>query len=244
MDRKSLQPPPIIGRAIDSSYAKLKWNVEGIFDKIKIIQNELNEKLKDVPIEKVNKRKKIMGWQEQLNNLSQKIEHIRETKRYELEEVLSYDFITPDLLLLSFVQPSIRNTFKELRTFFSELDSSPLAVNEFDDFLKLPDATKVLAFIGDAALDFALVHISWQPNLSKVGDMHQQKKNIVSNENLARLCDKWDLYDSRIHLDPSAPAITEETIYRTKGTIIEAIFGVIYVENGLEPIISSIRVLK
>lgn len=243
-DGKAIQPSPAIGRVMDSSYAKLKWNVEGIFDKIKIIQNELSKRLKEVPIEKINKRKKIMGWQEQLNTIYQKIEHVRETIIDELEDALNYHFVTPDLLILSFVQPSIRNTFRELKIFFSEDGSFPLDITVFDDFMKLADATKVLAFIGDAALDLALVHISWQPNLSRVGDMHQQKKNINSNENLARICDKWDLYDSRIHLDPSAPTITEETIFRIKGTIVEAIFGVIYIENGLEPIISSIRVLK
>lgn len=232
------------GRGTNSSYVQLIWNIEGLFDKALVLQKALESRLKEVPTKNTNERNKIAKWQKELNDINQKIEYVNKVKIDDLKKVLDYNFLNPDLLILSLIQPSLRNTFNELKIYFSVIGISPIKEEEFDDFINLGDATRVLAFIGDAAIDLALAQIFWQPKISKVKDMHDRRVNFASNKNLARICDKWNLYDCRIHLDLLSPPPLDDTISHSKGTIVEAIFGVMYIESGLEPIISSIRVLK
>ena len=57
------------------------------------------------------------------------------------------------------------------------------------------------------------------------------------NRNMARLCDKWDFYENWIHLFlPTAPESKDETINHVKGKIIEAIYGIIYLEAGIDAV--------
>jgi len=238
------------GKAIDSAYIKLKWNVQGIFDKIKVLKDDLDIRLKNIPLEdrrEAEKRKemnKIKKWQEQLTDFLRKIEYIKTVKIFKLEKTLNYKFITPDLLVLSLIQPSFTKIFNDFKTSSLEKTIQSLTTQDLDEFMHMHEAAKVLALIGDAAIDIALVQILWVPNISKVGDLTRKRAEIVSNKNLARVCDQLELYDCRIHLDPPAPNIIEDTINHTKGTIMEAMFGVIYLESGLEQVVLSALALK
>jgi ribonuclease-3 len=51
---------------------------------------------------------------------------------------------------------------------------------------------------------------------------------------MARVCDNWGLYKHRIHFDP--PTETKAEIEHNKGTLLEAIYGIIYVEQGFEKV--------
>jgi ribonuclease-3 len=64
--------------------------------------------------------------------------------------------------------------------------------------------------------------------------MTQRRAEVVSNEHMARVCDKWGLYKHRIHFDP--PTETKAEIEHNKGTLLEAIYGIIYVEHGFEKV--------
>ena len=224
----------------DSSYLKLKWDIQGIFDDFSTIETELEHRIDELPEENLNERKKIANWISQINTIDHKIQNIKKFKLNEIEKQLNYTFAEPDLIVLSFIQPSIKNLFKELSAYSLKVDYR----YNFESYLSLDEAAKVLAFIGDAAIDLALAQILWQPNISNVGDLSKRRSDFASNENLARICDKWDLYDSRIHFDPDISEIKDETINHVKGTIVEAIFGVMYIESGLDQINPSVAALK
>ena len=224
----------------DLSYLKLKWNIQGIFDDFSILQSELEKQKVMLPENNLKDRRKIANWIEQINKIDENIKKIKQLKLIELEQNLNYRFAEHDLVVLSFIQPSIKNLFNELSLFSSKVG---LEYN-FEQYLNMDEAAKVLALIGDAVIDLALVQILWQPNISKVGELSQKRSDFASNENLARICDKWNLYDSRIHLDPNHLNVKDETINHVKGTIVEALFGVMYIESGLDKIITSIGVLK
>ena len=224
----------------DSSYLKLKWNLQGIFDNFPAIVRELEHRKDQLPENNTKERKKITNWINQINKTDHSIQNIVNYKLVELEKNLNYKFDEPDLVVLSFIQPSVKNLFNELTIYFSKSDFK----FNFEPYLNLDEAAKVLALIGDAVIDLALVQTLWQPNISNVGDLSINRSDFASNENLARICDKWDLYDFRIHFDPNKSEIKDETINHVKGTIVEAIFGVMYIESGLDQIIPSIVVLK
>ncbi len=223
----------------DVSYLKLKWNIQGVFDDIPIIERELENRLNQ-PLENKRETRIITNWIENIRKIDHKIQYIKKYKLNELEKNINYNFAESNLVVLSFIQPSIKNIFQELNDPSSKINSR---IN-FEPYLNMDKAARVLALIGDAAISLALVQILWQPNISNVGELSIKRAEFASNENLARICDKWDLYDHRIHFDPNKYDIKEKTINHTKGTIIEALFGVIYIEKGLDKVISSIVALK
>lgn len=86
----------------------------------------------------------------------------------------------------------------------------------------------------------------WDSSLAKVGDLTKQKSNTVSNSNLAKFCDRLGLFEYKISRvdDKSSSKSKEETIKHEKGTLVEAIFGVIYLEHGLEELGKIIPILQ
>ncbi len=237
-------------RTIDSSYVKLQWNIRGVFDKLWLLKEELERILSIVPqetikeSEKNRKIRKINRWIGQLNEIHKNVEYIKTVKMGQVEKSLNYQFSTPDLFVLSLVQPSFKNIFNDLKTSAFDSEIKSLSDNDFEEFQHMDEAAKVLALIGDAVIDIALVQILWVPNLSNVGTLTKGRAEIASNKNLARLCDKLGLYDCRLHLDPPAPDIKDVKINHSKGTIVEAIFGVMYLEQGLEQVLLSSLALK
>ncbi len=224
----------------DSSYLKLKWNIQGIFDNFPEIERELEHRINQLPENNTKERKRITNWINKIKKIDHGIQNIRKYKLGELEKNINYNFAEPDLVILSFIQPSVKNLFTELNIYFSKVGFD----FNFEPYLNMDEAAKVLALIGDAAIDLALIENLWEPNISNVGELTEKRSKFASNENLARICDKWDIYDFRIHFDPNKSEIKEETINHAKGTIIEALFGVMYIESGLDQIIPSIVALK
>jgi dsRNA-specific ribonuclease len=219
----------------DSSYHKLKWNIKGVFDNFPIIEKALENQLNQLPENHLREKRKITNWIDQIKKINNNINYIKKSKLVELERNINYNFAEPDLVVLSFIQPSIRNMFEELNK-----SSSKLSLNaNLETCLSMDEAAKVLALIGDAAISLALIQILWQPNISNVGELSIKRSEYASNENLAKVCDKWGLYDFRIHFGSD-----HSENYHAKGTIIEALFGVIYIEAGLDQVILSIDTLK
>ncbi|MDK2826696.1 MAG: hypothetical protein PWQ63_30 [Methanolobus sp.] len=225
---------------INESYLKLKWNVKGIFDELPTIVKQLEYQKSILPEDHKKDRNKLNTWIGQLNAINKEIENIKTNKIPLLEKDIQYTFSDPDLVVLTFIQPSVKNLFTELDKYYERIELE----YDFGPYLNLDQAAKVLALIGDAAISLALVQVFWQPNISNVGQLTNQRSNVASNENLARICDKWGLYESRIPNGRKKENTKKEKIDHTKGTIVEALFGVIYVEMGLDKIVSSVVVLK
>jgi ribonuclease-3 len=95
--------------------------------------------------------------------------------------------------------------------------------------INLSEMAKVLALVGDAVISSAVLQHLWEPHLGDAGKITQKKAEIVSNNHMAKLCDKWKLYDYRIHFDPETPSKSE--MNHDKGTLLEAIYGIIYIEH-------------
>ncbi|HII02562.1 TPA: hypothetical protein HA351_13240 [Methanosarcinaceae archaeon] len=222
------------------SYLRLKWNVQGIFDDFLAIEKELEHQMDLLPEAKINERKKITNWINQIKEIDEEVQNVKKYKLAEIEKIINYNFAEPDLVVLSLIQPSIKNLFIELNVYYSKLG---LEYN-FEPYLSMDEAAKVLALIGDAVIDLALVQILWQPNISNVGDLSIKRSTLASNENLGRICDKLDLFDSRIPSNSNQLCSKMEKINHIKGTIVEALFGVIYLESGFDQVISSTILLK
>ena len=86
----------------------------------------------------------------------------------------------------------------------------------------------------------------WDSSLTTAGHLTTKRKDIVSNANLAKVCDKWNLYNHRLKrkIDPSEENSQNSTIDHEKATIVEAIFGVIYLEFGFQKISSTLPLIQ
>jgi dsRNA-specific ribonuclease len=63
----------------------------------------------------------------------------------------------------------------------------------------------------------------------------------VTDKNLSKLCDHWELYDYRFYQDSAGPQ--EKTRETIQGTLTEAIFGVIFVERDIDGIQNALHLI-
>jgi len=178
-------PATHMSGSIDPSYAKLVWNTKGIFEKIETIVSNLDVRRKALPEKNTREIGRIMKWIDQLKSIQRGIEHLRTMKLSKIEEDLGYQFTTPDLFILAHIQPSIRNVFDELEIYHNNnCNVLDIESDDFTNLLNLHEAAKVLALIGDAVISLALIHIHWDPNMSRVGQLTDVKKKFGTSPNL------------------------------------------------------------
>ena len=108
------------------------------------------------------------------------------------------------------------------------------------------DAAVVLALIGDAALDLAIVQILWDSSLSKTGELTTKRKKVAANKNLAIYCEEWGLYSCRLNRLNANPLEDPKvkTIEHLKGTLVESILGVVYKEFGLKELLRIVPLVQ
>lgn len=218
---------------------KLTWNAIGLERKTQILHDKIKEDQEKLPKDHSRTFRKLQKYLDELNHLLNQMREIQAQLIPSLEEIFRIKFPTPELVMLALSRPSIRNIYSDLKNYFEKESRHPLSLKEYEELGASGEATNVLALIGDAILDLATVEVMWDSSLTTVGDLTLQREEIVSNENLAKVCDKWGLYNYRLSrlYDPSAKDAKEKTIQHEKGTLVGAIFGVIYMEFDLKHVV-------
>jgi len=108
-----------------------------------------------------------------------------------------------------------------------------------DEMIQLPDTTESLAFAGDAALKLGSLHFFWNENIPPKSTLDGNCTNVEKNGTLAsKLFDPWMLSDGIVGLEHD-PHQNETTEMHYKGTFIEAIFGILYIEGGLDAVMGA-----
>ena len=218
---------------------KLTWNAIGLERKTRILRDELKKHQAELPRDHSRIFKKLQLYLDELDHLLNQMNKIHSELIPSLEGIFRLKFPTPELVILALSRPSIRNVFEDIRDYFEKEPENPLRMEDYDELAASGDATNVLALIGDAILDLKVVEVMWDSSLKTVGKITTQREEIVSNKNLAKVCDKWDLYEYRLSrlLFPSVKDAKEKSIQHEKATLVEAIFGVIYIELGIESVV-------
>jgi dsRNA-specific ribonuclease len=193
--------------------------------------------------EKTKDQEKICHWLEQLDWIRNRIEEIRTRVKTPLEKDLQIR-IPDDLLITALSQPSVRNLFLEIAVYVRGKTDLPVAASVLQELAYLPDRGNVLAWVGDAAINLAVLEEIW--SAVDVGVLTERRREYVQNSNLARVCDRWGLYSLRIHFDPPTdPAVlTKETVVRVKGTLTEAIYGILFFRGGLNAVVKAMYLLR
>lgn len=163
-----------------------------------------------------------------------------------LENLFRLTFPTPELVMFALARPSIRNIFEDLNTHFRDDANRPLSEEDLIELAGSGDAAVVLALIGDAALDLAIIQLLWDSSLSKTGEFTTKRKKVASNKNLAIYCEEWGLYSCRLNRLRANPMEDPkiETVEHVKGTLVESILGVVYLEFGLKELLRIVPLIQ
>jgi len=225
---------------------KLKWNAIGFERKTQKLCDALKKELELIPEGHTRDEKKIKGFLDEINYILEKMQRINEILIPELEKKLRLNFPVPEMIYIALSRPSIRSELENIQTFFEGKNSNPLNEDDYKELASTGDAGNVLALIGDAVLDLAVVESLWDSSIATVGKLTAKRIDIVSNQNLAEVCDEWKLFEYKLERfrQPSKIQSKPETIEHEKGTLVEAIYGVIYLEFGFEKLISLVPLIK
>ncbi|MHA1637193.1 MAG: ribonuclease III domain-containing protein [Candidatus Thorarchaeota archaeon] len=219
----------------------LYWEKIDIISHLEKISKVIEYNEKNTPPENTRTLGKFTKWKMQLARMHTGAKYIQEALSIDLSKAFNNRFDKKGLISISLFQPSTKNFFLELHDHFCIGDYQGIDCEILSNMVLLPEMAKVLALIGDAAIDMAVLHHLWRPNVADVGSLTQDRANIVSNEHLAEKSDDWNLYDNRIHFDPETP--TKSEIDHIKGTLVEALFGVVYIESGFEAVKKCVKYL-
>ncbi len=209
----------------------LKWEEVQFEEELGYLLDLVQESISETPPENTRTLRKMTRWSNMLSGIRTSIQHIEEGLQPRLESELGVPLNKRGLLTTSLFQPSTKNVFLEIQTHYSE-ENATCHVQKLETLIGLSEIAKVLGLLGDAVIDIAILDHLWEPDASRVGNLTQRRSQLVNNEHLARICDKLGLYDHRIHFDPETQEKSE--MEHIKGTLVEALFGVIYMERGFE----------
>ncbi len=218
----------------------LPWRDIGIHRALLQIGRFLENEMEAVPSENTRTIQKFERWLDQIGSILFRIERAKTELIPHLKSRLGVEIHREEMLIVSLFQPSTKNLFLELESHFCR-GIEPGASVDCDMLRRLASTSemaKVLALVGDAAISLAVLHRLWTPEMLDVGDLTQARARSVSNEHLAALCDEWRLYEYRIHFDP--PAESKSEMEHDKGTLVEAIYGIVYLMHGLDAVIGII----
>ena len=91
-----------------------------------------------------------------------------------------------------------------------------------NNLIACSDNAKSLAWIGGAIIKYTLLEEIWKPGLT-TEVLHKKREALEKNENLSKLCDKWKLFEYRIHFDPDVPK-DDDTLKKIKGTLPSVLY--------------------
>jgi len=213
---------------------QLTWSPMGIDEKLRALLEIVRKTEALTPRENTRLLGKIDRWIHGLDSIVTSLSLVQGSLAPRLEGVLGHPMVGNELLSVAMFQPSTRNLFLEIETHYRGTANVSVKPEAFTDLASLSDMARVLALVGDAAISMAVLHHLWRPSLSNAGRFTQRRAELVSNEHLAWLCDQWGLYEHRIHFDP--PSSTKSEIDHIKGTLLESLYGIVYVEFGFDEV--------
>ncbi len=214
----------------ENSDLTLSWKPVQLVKRMDTLVKTVKTTRRETPTTNRRLLNKLDRWLHDIKHIQDSLRRIEEDLIPKLEDILNVKFQNKEMVLVAMFQPSTKNVFLELETHYRRSDDNPLGQDGFAEMINLSEMAQVFALVGDAVISSAVLQHLWEPHLGDAGKITQKKAKIVSNTHMATLCDEWNLYEYRIHFDPGTPSKSE--IDHDKGTLLEAIYGIIYIEVG------------
>ena len=192
------------------------------------------------PRYKPTNRKKFNKWVRNFDTIFKQISAFDKIVLPKITSDLGYSITNRDLVLTAIIQPSVKNIFSDIKKQFGTEPEFVISQKNLNLLEGCSDVARSLAWIGDASIHYAISNNIWKPEITPE-KLDNKRKSLESDENLSILCNKWELFKYRIHFDPEVPKL--ESLIKIKGTLVEAIYGIIYIENGIEGVQNAVHLI-
>lgn len=159
--------------------------------------------------------RRIRGWIRETDHLVVQIDRVARQTIPRIEQETGHTFHGPDGLARILMDPSTKRLFSGVLAGFPE-EALPVPAVDLALLGNLSDDARALGLIADVTL-----------RLKVLSGLH------VPREDVAALCDRWRLHESRITLRGN-PRRAAGTSAREKETLARAVLGLIYIEGGTE----------
>jgi|GEM_PF-5183463 len=220
--------------------AKIEFPTIEIEKTIRLLADYFSTLKDDPAITKKKKREKFSKWNCELIRILERISRFQKHVLPLIKEDLGYSFTDRNLVLTAMMQPSVKNTFSDIKTDFENDTQLPISPQELNLLIAAPDTAESMAWVGDFAIRYAVSLHVWETGLTPE-QLHNKREFLVTDKNLSKLCDHWELYDYRFYQDSAGPQ--EKTRETIQGTLTEAIFGVIFVERDIDGIQNALHLI-
>jgi dsRNA-specific ribonuclease len=225
----------------------MKWNLNidltTIFEDIETISYLLKEEISLFDNKEKKLFKKLVKWDIEIEKILFLIQMIKSKIIPSIQQKLNFEFKDHNKIILALFSKSTKNIFKEMNKerFIKKRHAHILNTDKLNHLASLGEIAEGLATLGDKVLGLAAIHIIWEKGLFKKGDITREKKNLEKNSKLAKIFDDLNLEQAKISIAPKNEGTKIKTINHEKGTIMEAIFWIIYSENGLSNFINILN---
>ncbi|MDV2482826.1 hypothetical protein F8E02_12670 [Methanoculleus sp. Wushi-C6] len=216
-------------------HRSLEWNLPGIEGRLAALRDDLAREQ--------GRGAKLRRWTRNIDTVLAKAAGASAEVRPAIEADLGYSLGGREQFIVAMFQSSTRNLFDEIAEHARSGGWCSLADAELRELAGLHEAAGALAWIGDAALKVGILPAIWDPDVARAGSLTENRKAYDRNSNLARLCDRWNLYEHRIHFDPDASR-SKRKIDHVKGTLVESVFGILFLREGLRGVASAAHLLE
>jgi 23S rRNA maturation mini-RNase III len=180
---------------------------------------------------------------EDISKIEKRFEEIKEVYIPRIKTATRHEFLNPNLFYFVFL-------YKEIAMVFNEAENNPvkpgvlelLKAEDLQEMITVSEDRLTLAFIGDAVLKIGVMPSIWSLQETRKIPLneflHNERDNLVENAPLSRFWDSLKFNDSPIipHLPPEND--------KTKGSSMEAVFGIIFLESGLDAVETALQNLK
>jgi hypothetical protein len=185
-------------------------------------------------------RKKIS--REEISKIRTTMLQVRKFCIPEISQATGHRFMHTDLFLFIFL-------YRETGALFNKATTNPvqpgspelLSLKELKNLEMISEDRLALAFIGDAALGLGALINVWRadyPTIPPKGELNKERVELVANAKLANIWDSLAIYDKEILIKPRNENV------ETRGSSMEAVFGIIYLEGGLPAVEQSLHTLR
>lgn len=176
-------------------------------------------------------------------NIEKRFERIKEVYIPRIKTATGHLFLNPYLFYFVFL-------YKEIAMVFNEAQNNPvkpggielLKAEDLREMKAVSEDRLTLAYIGDAVLETGVLASTWSPQEKQKIPLneylHNERNKLVEDEPLARFWDSLELNNS-----PIIPNLPPEN-NKTKGSSMESVFGIIYLEGGLDAVETAFQNLK
>lgn len=220
-------------------------NLQKVFNYLSLMLKVLKSDYNNFSDKSGRTFKKIEKLKDALSYFVQEHKRIQTDIKPKIEKTFAIEKLeNPYLITVALFTPSTKNTFYELERFIQDNHPKLYEEDMFEFFIKFGDIAQGLATLGDSALKLSLTHILWDQGIIEKGKITKAKERIEQNSNLSKYCDKIQLYEHRIYLKSKFFDPKPSTVRHIKGTLIEGLLGIYYLENGFPGVLELIRSLE